>query len=84
MLKTTVDELSKAKCRGTSTGIESCLCLVEMEQQLCKLFYRLEIAGKWGRTVPFLMDGIMFDSLSLLNTERLVFASFVLFHTFNG
>jgi len=42
-----------------------------MERQLCKLFYRLEIAGKRGRTtVPLLMDRNIFDTLELLIIKR--------------
>ena len=67
--KITVDELTKAKCGSTSNEIES--CLTEMERQLCRLFYRLEIVGKRGRTVPLLMDVNMFDTLRLLNRKRL-------------
>ena len=34
-------------------------CLSQLEQKMCRLFARVEIVGKRGRTVPLLLDDDM-------------------------
>src|SRR6218665_4012963 len=66
--KIKLDDFCKARCGGGDSDINRCLS--KMEQQLCRLFYRLEIVGKRGRTVPLLMDGGLFEVVQLLNRKR--------------
>ena len=45
--------------------------LSRLEQELCRIFERVEIIGKRGRTVPVLLDKEIQDSLSLLLPLRM-------------
>lgn len=62
-------EFSKAIRGSTNPDIER--CLTKGEQQLCRRYYRVEIPGKRGRTVPVLMDLKVFETLTLLNKSRM-------------
>lgn len=65
VLKIKSDDFCKAKCGGGETDINRCLS--KMEQQVCRLFYRLEVVGKRG---PLLIDGEIFEIVQLLNWKR--------------
>lgn len=44
--------------------------LSDIEKRLCKFFYRLEVPGKRGRTVPILINGEMNGWLELISNTR--------------
>jgi len=51
-----------------SSDVQSSLS--RLEQELCKIFIRIEIEGKRGRTVPVLINGEMQRALKLLVDNR--------------
>lgn len=67
--KVQLQEFKNAKRGTASKDLEGCLS--EIEKQLCKLFHRLEIAGKRGRTVPLLIDDKIFEAINMLVAKRL-------------
>ena len=66
--KMKIVDFVKAKRGSSNAEIESCLS--KMERELCQLFYRVEIRGKRGRTVPLFMDEEMFHTITTLNLRR--------------
>lgn len=62
--KMTIDDYgSKTKCNLSTDVIQA---LEPMEQQLCKLFTRVELRGKCNNVVPVLLNGQIEDSIDLM------------------
>ena len=66
--KMTVADYSNKKLPNADGNIDPCLSA--FEQQLCKLFYRTEIVGKRGRTVPVIFSKQVKGNIDLLLHHR--------------
>ena len=68
--KLTIYDYEKRKGSDTEVDVDITDSLSRMERELCKLFVRVEVPGKRGRTVPILFTQDMQDSITLLMKFR--------------
>ncbi|XP_071833308.1 uncharacterized protein [Apostichopus japonicus] len=65
--KMTTSDLTKCTKGGNGVAVEG---LSKLEQELCKVLWRVEIIGKKTRTVPVLMTNELKEALDLLYQRR--------------
>ncbi|KAJ8018850.1 hypothetical protein HOLleu_42935 [Holothuria leucospilota] len=65
--KMTTSDLTKCTKGGNGVALGG---LSKLEQELCKVLWRVEIIGKKGRTVPVLMTNKFKDAMDLLHQSR--------------